>query len=305
MDESKYKNNQLSELALLVVDNIDAMLAYWDKNCICKFVNKAYQLWFGKNRNEIIGIHIEQLLGTELYNKNLKFINEALMGHLQVFEREITIPTGETRHSITTYTPHIVDGVVKGFFVHDADSSVLKKAERELEEEKAKALELATHDFLTELPNRILLMDRFESAVEYSKRNNEVFCIMSMDLDDFKVVNDNLGHAVGDKLLKEIANRVQNAVRKNDTVSRIGGDEFILLSTNIKTKSDAEIMAKRILNTFNKPFDFLNNSEIKPGISIGIAFYPINGENFEDLAKSADSAMYLAKKSGKNRFEVV
>jgi diguanylate cyclase (GGDEF)-like protein len=108
-----------------------------------------------------------------------------------------------------------------------------------------------------------------------------------------------------DKLLKEIAGRIKDAVRENDTVTRIGGDEFILLSTSIKSKSDAEIIAKRILDTVNEPFELLVDSGIKPGVSIGIAFFPDNGENLEDLIKSSDSAMYKAKNSGKNRFEFI
>lgn len=296
---------ELYETALLVVDNIDAMLAYWDKDCVCKFANEAYRHWFGKSRDEIIGAHIEQLLGAELYARNFEYINGALNGKVQVFEWKINLPSGETQNGLATYTPHIENGEVKGFFVHVADSTLLKKVEKELEFERAKAMEMAAHDFLTGLPNRILLEDRFEYSVAHAKKNDVKFSIMCMDLDNFKLVNDKKGHNVGDKLLKEIAFRMAGAIRENDTLTRIGGDEFILLSTNIKNKPDAEIIAERILSTFDKPFDSLGDSGIRPGVSIGIAFYPDDGKNLEDLIKSSDSAMYVAKNSGKNRYEFV
>lgn len=298
-------NSELCKTALLVADGVDAMLAYWDGNCICKFANEAYQLWFGKSRNDILGMHLEQLLGTELYAKNIKYIDGVLGGKMQVFEREFTLPGGETRHVLVTYTPHIENAEVKGFFVHVADSTLTKKVEHELEFERSKAMEMATHDILTGLPNRILLEDRFGYSIEHAKKNNMKFSIMYMDLDNFKAVNDIKGHSTGDKLLREIATRMIGAIRENDTLTRIGGDEFVLLSTKIKGKSDAEIIAKRLLNTFDKPFDSLGDSGIRPGVSIGIAFYPDNGDSLEELIRNADSAMYTAKNSGKNRYEFV
>ncbi|HEX2946471.1 MAG TPA: GGDEF domain-containing protein [Clostridia bacterium] len=301
----KGTDGELYEMALLVADNVDAMLAYWDKNCICKFANQTYQLWFGKSRNEILGIHIKQLMGPALYEKDLAHITEVLNGRVQVFEREIPLPSGEIRHSLVTYTPHLEDGVVKGFFALIADSSLLKKVEKELEIERAKAMDLATHDFLTGLPNRILLEDRFGYAAEHAEKTRETFSVMCMDLDNFKVVNDKKGHNVGDRLLKEIAGRMTGAVRETDTLTRIGGDEFILLTTNIKNKIDAEIIAKRVLDTFNEPFEALGDSDIRPGVSIGIAFYPQNGISLNELIKSSDNAMYIAKNSGKNRYEFV
>jgi diguanylate cyclase (GGDEF)-like protein/PAS domain S-box-containing protein len=293
---------ELLEMALLVVDNTNAMLAYWDKDCRCKFLNKVYQQYYKKSREEILGMHIGDLLGPDMYDKNKPYIQEVLLGRPQVFEREYPLPNGEILYGIISYMPHIVSDEVQGFFVHAADSTIVKKLELELKHEREKAIHLATHDYLTGLPNRLLLTDRFNSIMAYSKRNNDIFCLMSLDIDNFKAVNDKLGHEAGDNLLIEIARKVKETIRESDTFARIGGDEFILLSSEIKQKRDAEIMAARILDAVSTLCDKLPDCSLLPSLSIGIAFYPINGSNAVELKRSSDEAMYRAKNSGKNRY---
>jgi diguanylate cyclase (GGDEF)-like protein/PAS domain S-box-containing protein len=300
--ENKLDRIDMLESALLVIDHVDAMLAYWDKDCICHFANHAYRNWFGKSRDEIIGKHIKKLLGPDLYNKNLKFITGALNGEKQVFEREIPLPDGDTCHSIATYTPHIVDDKVQGFFVLVADSTLLKKLEKQIIEEKERAEKLATHDFLTGLPNRVLLMDRIGNAISNANRNHCMFSVMSMDLDRFKTINDTYGHDVGDKLLQEIAKRLNKVLRDTDTVSRVGGDEFILITTSISVKQDAEQVAASILEAVSKPFECIDNITVEPTFSIGIAMYPTNGRSAEELIKNSDNALYEGKRMGKNCF---
>lgn len=291
------------ETALLVMDHIDAMVAYWDKDCICHFANNAYKSWFGKRRDEIIGRHIKELLGPELYQKNLTFITEALKGNLQVFEREIPLPEGGSRHSLATYTPHIVSGEVKGFFVLVADSTHLKRIEKELLEEKNKVEALATHDFLTGLPNRVLLYDRINKEIAATKRYKKGFSVFCMDLDKFKNINDTYGHDVGDILLQQIALRLNRIVREVDTVARLGGDEFVILAPQVSSIKDAQVIASKILNEVSRPYSLLNNTIEIISFSIGIAFYPQNGETMNELLKNSDKAMYKAKQKGHNRFE--
>ena len=153
------ESKRLCEIVLNLVDHLDAMVAYWDINQTCVFANDAYRAWFGKSAGEVVGLTMQQLLGP-LYAKNLPYIRAAYDGHRQVFEREIPTPGGDVRSSLATYTPHRVDGQVLGIFVHVADVTPLKKLERELNAAKDKAEYLATHDFLTGMPNRVLLMDR-------------------------------------------------------------------------------------------------------------------------------------------------
>jgi PAS domain S-box-containing protein len=152
-DNSKVRDHR--EIGLFVADHVDAMLAYWDKDLICRFANDAYKQWFGKGREEMVDkITMEELLGP-LYVKNLPYINQALRGVPQKFEREITLPTGEKRNTIANYYPEIVDGVVLGFFVHVADITELKKADEYMRkyaalEAKNKEMEqfayIASHD---------------------------------------------------------------------------------------------------------------------------------------------------------------
>lgn len=123
----------LAELALRVADQVSAMLAYWNSEQVCLFANEAYQAWFGKSRAEVVGSTMRELLGP-LYELNLPYIRRALAGETQVFERSIPTPSGEVRESLATYTPDIVDGVVRGLFVHVADVSAMKALEAEREQ---------------------------------------------------------------------------------------------------------------------------------------------------------------------------
>ena len=287
------------DIVLRLVDHLDAMVAYWDRHQVCVFANNAYRDWFGKNREQIVGLTLEELVGPPLYAMNLPYIQAAYAGQKQVFEREISAPDGRLRHCLATYTPDIVDGVVKGIFVHAADVTVLKVLEHELQSAKAKAELLATHDFLTGLPNRVLWQDRMTQALALAKRQNNMLALLGVDIDDFKKVNDTYGHSGGDRLLVAIASRMRAALRDVDTVARLGGDEFTILIPEIDSDSQAEVVAERLLAAIRQPFR-LGSETITPACSLGIALYPGDGTNPEALMLNSDRALYAAKKSGKN-----
>jgi diguanylate cyclase (GGDEF)-like protein/PAS domain S-box-containing protein len=162
-----------------------------------------------------------------------------------------------------------------------------------------KLAEMATHDALTGLPNRTLLSDRFTVALALSRRSRSRLAVLMLDLDRFKVVNDSMGHDVGDKLLKVVGKRLEVTVRKSDTVARIGGDEFVLVLPQIPYADEAASFAQRILDTFREPFVF-DGHRINITASIGIAVYPEAGKDIESLLKSADTAMYWAKEQGRD-----
>lgn len=172
-----------------------------------------------------------------------------------------------------------------------SDISVVKESQRRVEF-------LATHDDLTNLPNRPLFLDRLRQAIAHAERSGGSFAVLFVDLDNFKVINDSLGHAAGDDLLKEVARRLRQCVRGPDTVARFGGDEFALLIEQA-TVSKAEMTAQRIADGLRKPY-LIERQNIYPGASIGICLYPEDGVDPESLLKNADSAMYRAKDSGKN-----
>lgn len=159
---------------------------------------------------------------------------------------------------------------------------------------------LAYHDYLTGLPNRISLSEKVNSSILLSSNMGKKLAVMFLDLDDFKIINDTMGHDIGDQLLIEVSNRLVNTVHKYDTVARIGGDEFIILLQDIKNLDYINTESKKILNCLNKPFD-LNNQNFYITTSIGVAIYPDDGEDAEELIKNADIAMYNAKTKDKNQ----
>lgn len=160
---------------------------------------------------------------------------------------------------------------------------------------------LAHHDTLTGLPNRALLHDRLAHALAQAGRSKHRVAVMFLDLDHFKAINDNLGHEVGDALLKEVANRLREVVRASDTVARLGGDEFVVVLHEIVGAADAARVAEKILGSFALPAQ-LGEHTVQISTSIGIGLYPEDGEEAYALMKCADTAMYRAKHGGRNRF---
>jgi diguanylate cyclase (GGDEF)-like protein len=160
---------------------------------------------------------------------------------------------------------------------------------------------LAHHDVLTDLPNRILLQDRLGQAIELAHRQGRQLAVMFMDIDQFKHVNDSLGHAVGDQLLQSVAQRLKACVRHSDTVSRQGGDEFVLLLPFIEHPEDAALSAQKLLATIAEPHH-LRQHDLHASVSIGISVYPNDGQDAETLIMNADAAMYNAKEKGRNTY---
>lgn len=184
-----------------------------------------------------------------------------------------------------------------------ADKKVLVVA-RDITEKYKSAEVIRQHayfDSLTLLPNRFLSLDRLSQMLEEAKRNSEKVAILFLDLDDFKRVNDSLGHEVGDKLLVEAANRLKMAVRKADTVGRLGGDEFIILVRPLTDVRNLIDIAENLLRIFREPLQ-IDGRELILTLSIGIAIYPENGDFASDLLRNADTAMYQAKASGRNSY---
>lgn len=156
---------------------------------------------------------------------------------------------------------------------------------------------MAQHDSLTGLPNRALFQDRLESALKGAARSQSHLAVLYLDLDEFKHVNDTLGHAAGDQLLREAAHRLNLCVRGADTVGRLGGDEFAVLLDGIESPTDGATVAKKIMAAFQEPFT-LTDDMVQLSPSIGIAVYPENGRNADEIIGHADVAMYTAKRSG-------
>lgn len=193
--------------------------------------------------------------------------------------------------SFLTHEQHLVDTIA-----HDLGRWYERK------EAEQRILQMTTHDALTGLPNRQLLQDRIEQGLAQDSRNPKVMAVLFINLDHFKMINDSLGHDIGDMLLKAVAERLLACVRNEDTVARQGGDEFIVVLNSIAESLDAAKVSQKILDALTQPYPILQH-ELHIGGSIGIAVFPDDGTNAETLLKNSDVAMYHAKQNGRNNYQ--
>lgn len=180
----------------------------------------------------------------------------------------------------------------------------LQSLEHEMDRERAEehVRYLATHDSLTDLPNRALFGELLDQAISMGRRYEKTLAVMFIDLDRFKLVNDTLGHAAGDILLKEMSSRLRGVLRESDVLARLGGDEFVILLQNLNQANDAAVVARKLLDAALVPIAIMGQ-ECRVTASIGISVYPDHGQDHSELMKNADTAMYLSKEQGKNTFE--
>lgn len=186
-----------------------------------------------------------------------------------------------------------------------ADSKVMIRALRYAIERKRSEQhihQLANYDRLTKLPNRDLCQDRLRQSIAQASRQNTLVAVLFFDLDRFKVINETLGHGLGDQLLQHVAQRMKSSLRETDTVGRLGGDEFVVILTGLTDTSDAARVAQNILNTLVRPIT-LNDHEVFVTTSIGISLYPNDATDVEALIQNADAAMYRAKEQGRNHYQ--
>ncbi len=201
----------------------------------------------------------------------------------------------------TLVTMHCIDapkGSIESVIILSQDIADKKKAEQELEK-------MAYLDSLTNLPNRFLYRDRLEQALDQASRSKNGVALMFLDLDRFKAVNDNFGHEVGDELLIEVSRRLKQTIRKGDTLSRLGGDEFTIILANLPAQviyRDSSHSARRILSIFDQPF-VVGRRKLYISVSIGIAVFPNDGDDFSSLSRNADTAMYQAKESDNSNYK--
>ena len=200
------------------------------------------------------------------------------------------------------------DGNIIGTVGAGRDITELKKIQLDLEkslqvlEEQRELLEFqANHDALTGLPNRILFMDRLKQSISMAKRYNQHLAILFIDLDNFKEINDSLGHHIGDKVLVEVSQRMTSNMRNSDTLSRLGGDEFCIILNDIKHTNDITKIITNGMNIFKKPF-VIGNNTLHVAMSIGVSIYPNDGLLASELLKNADAAMYKSKQNGRNTY---
>ncbi len=240
---------------------------------------------------DFIGQSMDEVLPNEVADKfNSNITKVITQGGVISFEYDLVMPHGviyfEARMTYLSDNKQIITIIRDITEQHQTSESIKKHA---------------YYDALTLLPNRFLALDRLSQMLNEAERNDEKTAVLFLDLDDFKKVNDSLGHEVGDKLLIESAIRLKNIVRKEDTVGRLGGDEFIILLRGLTYDHNALSIVEDLLRSFRKPFK-IDGRELILTLSIGIAMFPENGKNTSELLRNADTAMYKAKSLGRNTY---
>jgi len=281
---------QSGERLRMIANNIPAFVSYIDREHRYQFVNASYQDFFGHKPEELIGKTLREVWGDALYQHLKPKIDEALAGLPVHFEPIYDGPKGRRSLKIT-YFPDYGDGTgdVRGVYAMGLDVTANKALE-------SKLARMAQHDQLTGLPNRYLLHDRLAQACARSAREGVQVAVFYLDLNEFKRVNDTLGHATGDTILKEFARRLTGAVRASDTVARIGGDEFVVLMEGLHSHRQLEQLARKIVDLVERPF-IVEGKSLVMSTSVGGATFPPS-KTWEELLKAADGAMYEAKSSG-------
>jgi diguanylate cyclase len=311
-DEMEHRLRESEELHRFIVNSSPDLVYMLDRNGCFSFVNATIESLLGVRRDDLIGRHYSELIHPDDLHAAEHLFNERRTGeratrHVELRVRSNRLPLlgrttkdGHVWMEITAMGMYQdpVERTPNGFlgtYGTARDISERKEAEQVINFQ-------AYHDLLTHLPNRALFRDRLSLAIAQARRNRQRLAVMFLDLDRFKVVNDSLGHTIGDRLLTAVANRLQGSLRSGDTLARFGGDEFTLVLPDARTRDDVSTIANKILDGLRAPFT-LDGHDLFVGASIGIALYPENGETVDALIQSSDIAMYHVKTRGKNGFQ--
>jgi diguanylate cyclase (GGDEF)-like protein/PAS domain S-box-containing protein len=290
----------------LVADNVPALISFVDRQERYRYANRIHADWFGLQPDKMLGRTIAEVFGEAAYATMHSGLRRVLDGEEAQFE---LTTTDQRTLQVSCVPQRGARGEVQGFYLLGNDVSPLKRSQEELRiaaarlQEDAQRLEfLAHHDTLTGLPNRAMFADRAREAVAHARRHGKNAAFLFVDLDNFKTINDRLGHEVGDSLLKAIAARLRATVRGDDFVARIGGDEFCVLLQDIADPREAAAVAQKLVHELGAAHA-VGPHELRAGASIGIACVPLDGEDVATLMRLADTAMYRAKQLGRNGYQ--
>lgn len=295
-----------------IVESSPDLIYMLDTEGRFSFINSRVESLLGYRKNELLGVHYSTLVYEPDGEFSRYVFNERRTGERASHNVELRLKCrngdGVLRYHENRYLT--VEVNARGMY-NAGDAEAVQRFKgtygiaRDISDRK-KAEEIinfqASHDLLTRLPNRFLFKDRLGLAISQARRNPQTFAIMFLDLDRFKVVNDTLGHLIGDQLLQSVSKRILGCLREGDTLARAGGDEYMLLLPQAGRRADASEVAKKILSELRQPF-VIDGHELFVTISIGIALYPEHGENPDTLIRRADIAMYEAKSRGKDAYD--
>lgn len=285
-----------AQLAAIVESSYDAIIVN-DLNGIITSWNAAAERIFGYRADEIVGCSIFGLIPPDRLQEQSRIMSRIKSGKLVDHFETVRLGKGNKPVDVSVTISPVRDGVN-----NITGASKVARDITQRKEAQARIQHLAHYDSLTGLPNRTLLADRMRMAIAQAARYSYRMALLFVDLDRFKLVNDSLGHEIGDKLLKAVAERMQSSVRESDTISRVGGDEFIILLSQIDTPEDAARVAQKIITALSQPYK-IEEHELILTASVGISIYPDSAKDASSLMRNADASMYSAKEAGRNGYQ--
>ncbi len=292
--ESEIAQAKAEEWLRTITDNVPALISYLDADGRFRFANAMHREWLGIDGEQMIGRTQAEVFGNGYVQARSAAFAQCQAGHCATLE--LAHDTGNrTRMLSSTYIPHVRDGTVVGIYVLTSDTTAAHEDSRKLHS-------LANSDALTGLPNRRCYEQALAAALDRPARNRGL-ALMYLDVDHFKSINDSLGHAAGDEVLKEFGQRIQAILRSSDMLSRLAGDEFTVILDNVASVHVAKRIAEKILAALAPPF-LVGAGSFNVSASIGLAFTH-SAVPYEEIGSAADEALYRAKRAGRGRYAAV
>jgi diguanylate cyclase (GGDEF)-like protein/PAS domain S-box-containing protein len=286
----------------MLVQNLPLTVVRYDRQCRRVFVNSycAMRESLQQRVNQVIGKTPVEYWSGNIVNITAEEYQQRIMNVMDTGETdtlELMTQYGEEQlvHLVRIVPERSASGEIMGAMTVANDVTENTRYRKRIEQ-------LAYHDILTELPNRLLFNQQLQKLIEQTQASGKGFCLLFIDLDNFKTINDTLGHSVGDKLLVEVSRRIRQLLGADDMLARMGGDEFAISLPHCMSRLDAALLAARIIDALNVPFE-VSSIKFFVSASMGIAFYPEDSSHLDDLLKHADLAMYHAKRQGRNNFQ--
>jgi diguanylate cyclase (GGDEF)-like protein/PAS domain S-box-containing protein len=301
LKEAEARRAQVEGRLRAITDNLPVAITYLDDEQRYQFVNRTGLEWIGRPADAVLGQRVSDILRPVAYERRREAIEQGLTGKRVTFEAESVI--GDvTRVLHYAYIPDIQsDGRVAGLYGLATDVSALKNVEQQLSR-------LVRSDVLTGLANRYHFNEAMPLALSRARRAMTGLALMYLDIDHFKSINDSLGHAAGEEVLKAVASRLQQSVRGTDTVARLGGDEFVIILEGVNTAEEPQVVARKIVASVAQPLE-VEGRMLTLTTSIGIAFrrsvVATDAATVETLIGRADAALYEAKRAGRNTWRVI
>lgn len=295
--DRKLADNEMQRALSVFKSSTDGIIIT-DANLVVLDVNPAYSVISGYDKEDVIG-HIIKFINFELQPDSLEEIIRRSLAAEGFWRGEVRNRRKSGEFYIENLSISLIydhQGLLLNYIAIFSDITQIKTHEAELDH-------VSKHDALTGLPNRRLLTDRLQQAMLKAKRDNDLLALCYLDLDNFKPINDKLGHTIGDRVLKEVSKRLISALRESDTVSRIGGDEFILLLPNLKLQEELHILLSRLMTELKVNLS-IDEYQVQVTASIGIVLFPQDDVDADTLLRHADQAMYIAKESGRNQYHI-